>query len=177
MKAEVIRVLSFDISLSSPGVAVVELRGGKAKVISVSHVKTDAKQPYAVRSRMIESWAHLFIAGHQSKSKPYDVVVRERYAGKFGLLAMFSAHAAVDRALFDYGLAELLDTEKPIPQQTVKKQVVGKGRAEKSEVENAVRQLTDYLGEFKTDDTSDAVAIALCWAIQNGRIEHIKLTN
>ncbi|PJH69379.1 hypothetical protein CVR96_26630, partial [Salmonella enterica subsp. enterica serovar Typhimurium] len=66
---------------------------------------------------------------------------------------------------FDFGLA---DTEKPITQQSVKKQVVGKGRAEKEEVEEAVRKLTKYKGEFKSSDESDSVAVALCWAIKNG---------
>lgn len=169
MKADM-RVLSFDLSIARPGVALVEIKDGKAKVIAVSNVKTDAKQPYAVRGKSIESWAHLFIAENFRKGRKqgFDVIVRESYAGRFGHHPIFSAWAAVDRALNDFGLA---DTTKPIAQQSVKKVVVGKGRAEKEEVAEAVRRLTGYSGDFASSDESDAVAIALAYAIQNGLIE------
>lgn len=162
--SNITRILAFDISMSSPGAAVVEIRNGKPLVVAVSHIKTDAKQPYAFRCKTIESWAHLFIAANKTHKKPYDVIVREKYMGKFGLHPMFSAHAVVDKTLFYFGI---YDTEKPIAQQSVKKLVVGKGRAEKEEVEEGVRKLTGYDGEFATSDESDAVAIALACAINH----------
>lgn len=162
------RILAFDISLSQPGAAVVDVKGGRAKVIDVSNVKTDAKQPYAVRGKTIESWAHLFIAKNYSARTPYEVIVREKYAGKFGHHSIFTGWAAVDRALNDYSLK---DTENPIPQQTVKKVVVGKGKAEKAEVADAVRRLTSYEKDFASSDESDAVAIGLCYAIQSGLLK------
>lgn len=161
-----IRILSFDLSIARPGAAVVEIRNGKAKVIAVSNVKTDDKQPYAVRGKTIESWAHLFVGAHVKRG--YDVILRESYAGRFGHHPIFSAWAAVDRALNDFGL---VDTEKPIAQQSVKKAVVGRGKAEKEEVAEAVRRLTGYSGEFASSDESDAVAVALAYAIQNGLIK------
>ena len=164
--ASKIRILAFDISLSSPGVAVVEITNGKPTVRAVSHVKTDAKRPYAARSKTIESWAHLFISDNLQKG--FDVVLRENYMGKFGLHPMFSAHAAVDRALYDFGL---VDTTKPIAQQSVKKAVVGKGKAEKEEVAEAVRKITGHTGKFATSDESDACAIALAYAVQNGLLK------
>ena len=160
------RVLSFDISLASPGAAIVEIKNGSPKIIEVSHIKTVPKQPYPIRSKTIESWAHLFIERHLKKG--IDVVVREKYVGKFGIHPIFTAHAAIDNSLFYFGLS---DTTKPITQQSVKKAVVGKGRAEKEEVAGAVRRLTGYSGEFASSDESDAVAIALAYAIQNGIIE------
>ena len=45
---------------------------------------------------------------------------------------------------------------------------MGKGRAEKSEVEEAVRKWTGYDGEFARDDESDAVAIGIALAVQQG---------
>lgn len=166
MPANNVRILAFDLSIACPGVAVVEIKGGKASVVAVSHVKTDAKLPYAIRGKTIESWAHLFIGAHLKKG--FDVVLREKYAGKFGHHPIFSAWAAVDRALEDFGLG---DTEKPIAQQSVKKAVVGRGKAEKEEVAEAVRRITGYADEFATSDESDAIAIALAYAIQNGMID------
>ncbi|WP_181349428.1 crossover junction endodeoxyribonuclease RuvC [Thalassobacillus sp. CUG 92003] len=169
-KAPTIRILTFDISLSRPGAAVLEYKNGTAKIIALSHVRTDAKQPYAVRGKTIEAWAHLFIADNQTPSRPYSVILREKYSGKFGNHSIFTAHAGIDRAMFDFSLA---DTAKPIPQQSVKKLVVGKGRAEKAEVEAAVRELTGFSGEFAYDDESDAAAIGLAWLIREGYLEGI----
>lgn len=160
------RVLAFDISLSSPGAAVLEMdKKGAVKVIAVSHTKTSDKEPYAVRGAQIEHWAHLFAREH--KKRGYDVIGREAYAGKFGNHSIFSAWAAVDRGLH-YLLLE--NSHKPIPQSTVKLLVVGKGIATKDEVEEAVRRITGYEGEFKTDDESDVVAIGLAILMQLGHI-------
>lgn len=171
MATKAIRILAFDISLSQPGAAVVEISNGKAKIIAKTNVKTNTKESYAERARNIYAWAHMFMRDNRTKKKPYDVIVREKYSSKFNNHSIFSAHSAVDRALFDLNLA---DTADPIPQQTVKKHVFGKGKAEKNELEQAVRDMTDFIGDFGSDDESDAVAIALCYAIQNGHIKGVK---
>lgn len=172
-KPKPIRILGWDLSLTSPGAGVVDIINGKPKVIAHSHVKTPAELDYAVRGRIIESWARLFIQEHyrkpgRQKLLPFDYIIREKYSGSFGHHSMYTAHVAVDRALHDFGV---YDTEKHIAQQSVKKLVVGKGRAEKDEVEQAVRDLTGYTGEFKSSDESDAVAIALAHAIRLGLIQ------
>jgi crossover junction endodeoxyribonuclease RuvC len=165
------RILAFDTSLSCPGAAVLDYDPKKrtVKVIAVSHTKTNDKDPYAIRGAQIEHWAHLFARAHQKRGGGYDVIVREAYAGTFGHHSMFSAWAGVDRGLNYIGLAI---KEKPIGQSKVKKQVVGKGKAEKEEVAEAVRKLTGYEGEFATFDESDAVAVALAYLLLEGMIEH-----
>ncbi|MFD1453256.1 crossover junction endodeoxyribonuclease RuvC [Oceanobacillus sojae] len=159
-------ILGLDLSLSCPGFAIVEVSEGTSKILAVSHVKTNAKHDYAVRGRVIESKLRTFLA--ENKGERVTYVCREKYAGKFGHHSIFTAHAAADRALHDFGL--LPDSCKPIAQQSVKKAVCGKGRAEKEEVEEAVRKITGYTGEFATSDESDAVAIALAFAINEGLI-------
>lgn len=161
------RVLAFDISLGLPGVAVVEVRKGKPFIIAVGSVKTDGKESYAARTKHIEAYMYLFIREHYGKG--FNAVVREGFAGKMPNVnyAIFSAWNAIDRALSDYGLAV---TEKAIGQATVKRLVFGKGKAEKREVEAAVREWTGYTGEFATPDESDAAAIALAYLINEGVI-------
>lgn len=165
-KAKPVRILGLDLSLSSPGIGLLEVKDGKPSVIAHSHVKTNADHDYAVRGRIIESHIRIFLATHAKKG--FDYRVREKYAGKFGHESIFTAHSAADRALHDFGL--LPDSCKPVAQQSVKKVVVGKGKAEKEEVEEAVRKWTGYKGEFATSDESDAVAIALWFAIKTGLI-------
>lgn len=161
------KILAFDTSMSCPGVAVVEVTRGKPIVVAVSHVVTDSKQPHGLRAEIVEAWATLFIAKHGAK---FDVIVREDFQGRSSRQnhPVFSAWGAIDQALNKFGLAF---TSPAISQSDVKKTVVGKGKAEKDEVAVAVRRLTGYKGEFVTDDESDAVAIALAWAIKNGLIK------
>lgn len=168
-KPQSTRILAFDTSLSSPGAAIVEVATGKPRIIAVSHVKTNDKQTHALRSQIVYSWALLFLDKHIGK-RGFDVIVREDFQGRSSVQnhPVFSAWSAVDRALAEFGLKF---TAKPISQSRVKLLVTGSGKAEKVDVERAVRELTGYTGEFAADDESDAAAVALAYAIQNGLIK------
>ncbi|MDA1635228.1 crossover junction endodeoxyribonuclease RuvC [Bacillus cereus] len=122
-------------------------------VIDVSHVKTKNTEPIALRTKHIEAWAHLFIR----KYVPYDLIVREGFISKIPLTnyTVFSTWNTVDRALNDFRLK----VDDSIGQASVKKKLLGKGRAEKEEVEAGVRKYVEWDGEFKTSDESDAYAI------------------
>lgn len=165
-----IRVLAIDTSLGRPGAAVVRLNKDSTLVVeAVSHTKTDDSDSYVVRGAQLEHWLHLFVRENfgSRSTKGFDAVVRESYSGKFGHYPIFTAWAGVDRGLSHLGLHV---TEKAIPPSTVKRLVVGKGVATKDEVEQAVRNITGYSGEFKVDDESDAVAVALAYLMQAGHI-------
>jgi len=161
------RILAFDTSMSSPGAALVEISRGNARIIDVSHVTTTSSQPHGLRAEIVEAWATLFIAKHGIK---FDEILREDFVGRTSRQnhPVYSAWGAIDQALNKFGLKV---TQQPISQSKIKRLVVGKGKAEKDEVEAAVRRLTGYAGEFATDDESDAVAVALAWAIENGLIK------
>lgn len=160
---KVYRVLSIDTSLGSPGIAVLDVINGKPKLIDVSHVKTSSKEPIALRTQIIEAWALLFIR----KYAPFDLIVREGFASKIPHTnyTVFSAWNAVDRALNSFGLK----VHDSIGQASVKKKLLGKGRAEKEEVEAGVRRFVEWDG-FKTSDESDACAIGLAYLIDKGII-------
>jgi crossover junction endodeoxyribonuclease RuvC len=163
------RILSFDTSMSRPGVAVIEIKRNKPHIVATSHVITTASQPHGLRAEIIESWATLFVAEHGAK---FDEIVREDFQGRSSRQnhPVFSAWGAVDQALNKFGLNF---TTPAISQSKVKRLVVGKGKAEKDEVERAVRQLTGYKGEFGSDDESDACAVGLAYAIEQGLIKGV----
>lgn len=52
---------------------------------------------------------------------------------------------------------------------TIKLQVAGSGKATKEEVQLKIKQLFPKIGDFETLDASDAVAIALCGAMEKKR--------
>lgn len=144
------RVLSIDTSLGCPGIAVIDVINGKPELIDVSHVKTKSTEPIALRTQIIEAWALLFIR----KYAPFDLIVHEGFSSKIAYTnyAVFSAWNAVDRALNSFGLK----VDDSIGQASVKKKLLGKGRAEKEEVEAGVRRYVEW-DKFKTSDESDEV--------------------
>jgi crossover junction endodeoxyribonuclease RuvC len=176
------RQLAFDTSLGAPGVALIEVgRNGKPKIIDVSHVKTDSKQPIALRQSIVESWATLFIAKHAGKG--FDCIGREDFHGMSSQqnFPVFAAWAATEQAVHAFGLAfdkyewttqkGKRKADHGVGQGRAKLIVAGSGAASKEEVAEAVRRLTGYDGEFAKDDESDACCIALAYLIENKIIE------
>jgi crossover junction endodeoxyribonuclease RuvC len=176
------RILAFDTSMSSPGVALIELRKGKPVILDLANVKTSADQSHGLRAEIIEAWATMFIAKHGGK-RGFDIILREDFNGQSSAqnYPVFAAWSGIDRALSKFGWKFEKWTEEtkggrkktslgPSPSK-VKLIVTGSGKATKEEVEAAVRRLTGYIGEFACDDESDAAAIALAYLINEGMIE------
>jgi crossover junction endodeoxyribonuclease RuvC len=161
------RVLAYDTSLSAPGVALIQVKAGKASIIDCSHVTTTTEHSHAVRSEIVYAWSTLFLRKHAKKG--FDVIIREDFQGRSSVqnFPVFSAWAAVDRSLENFGLAF---TVKPISQSQMKLKTVGSGKATKEEIEEAVREITGYTGEFAKNDESDACAIGLAYLIREGVI-------
>lgn len=169
-----LRLLAFDTSLSSPGVAVLTVdKRGKPTIEALSHVKPDVKAPYALRTEIVESWATLFIAQHKP---PFQYVVREDFHGMSSAqnYPVFAAWTGTELAAHKFGLAfdkyvttvrGRKKTTQGMSQSAIKREVTGKGTADKDEVAAAVRRWTGYTGEFACDDESDAVAVGLAWLI------------
>lgn len=178
-----LRVLAFDTSMSAPGVAIIEVKKRKATVIALSHTTTDSKsQSHALRAEIIEAWATMFLAQHAKK--PFDIVIREDFNGMSSAqnYPVLAAWSGIERACekFHVGpFVKWVEIHKngrkktmfgPSPSK-VKLIVAGSGKAEKHEVEKAVRKWTGYTGEFAKDDESDAVAIGLAYLIEEGLID------
>lgn len=172
------RVLAFDTSMSGPGVSLVDFKRGKPKLLDVSSIKTTSTQPLAVRFDIVQSWATLFLANHARKG--FEVVGREDFHGMSSQqnYPVLAAWAATERAvhLFDHEFDKYVyfttkgkrKSGHGVSQSRAKTLVVGKGKAEKPEVDAAVREITGFTGDFANDNESDAVCIALAYGIQLG---------
>ena len=180
-----VRVLAFDTSLTSPGVAIITVdKRGKPIITAMSHVKPDGKASYALRADIVESWATLFIAEHVAKG--FDYVVREDFHGMSSAqnYPVFAAWTGTELAAHKFGLAfdkhttiqksGRKKTKHGMSQSEVKLIVVGKGVATKDEVADAVRRWTGFTGEFACDDESDACAVGLAKLIHEGAIDVAK---
>jgi crossover junction endodeoxyribonuclease RuvC len=158
------RYLGLDLSLSAPGFAVIEVIDGVPRLLHVSHRKTNAKHTHGQRLADIQA-ALLEIIGEYY---PFEAIIREKG---------FSRHAATTQTLFKVvGVSDLTFADEgaivEIPPTTVKKLVTGDGKADKAEVERAVRHRLALPDEytFAKDDESDAAAVVLAYLIQTGKI-------
>lgn len=169
-----IRILSFDIS-ASPGVAVLEIKGGEPRLIYVDHVVTDAGATDSQRYEYVRSLATKAVYEH----RPFDRIVREKFikgGSKRSTQLVFGAWSSIDMALGAFGYS--VSDKDEIVASRVKKNVGGKGGASKAEVaEGVIRILGEEVREHLytergrlIDDRADAVAIALAWAMQEGLI-------
>lgn len=155
------RYLGLDLSLSSPGFAVLTLHEGVPIVLETSHVKTDAKASHGQRLIQIQSELLRLVDLYG----PFEKVIREKGFSRFAATTqtLFKVVGVSDLVLRDYKIHE-------IPPTTVKKAVTGDGKADKSEVADAVHKICriDRADYFKTDDESDACAVVLAYLIQKG---------
>src|SRR5690625_6279180 len=98
------RILSLDIS-ASPGVAVLEIKDGKAKLIAVDHVVTDSSATDSQRYEYVRALATRMIY----ENKPFDKIVREKFirgGSKRSTQLVFGAWSTIDMALgaFNYSV-------------------------------------------------------------------------
>src|SRR5690625_2077035 len=124
------RILSLDIS-ASPGVAVLEIKDGKAKLIAVDHVVTDSSATDSQRYEYVRSLATRMIY----ENKPFDKIVREKFirgGSKRSTQLVFGAWSSIDMALGAFGYS--VDDKDEIVASSVKKLIGGKGGASKEEV-------------------------------------------
>lgn len=168
VKAKAIRVLGLDLSLTSPGFAVIEVKSGKPALIKTANFTTTSDTQQALRYEEIEAFTLLFIRDN----KPFDVIAREIWPPSRNYAQNNKIHgswAAVERALSRYGY----EVSEHLTPSNVKKTVTGNGAAKKPEVAEHVRKILG-LGEdykFDSDDHSDAAGIALAYLIREGLIK------
>ncbi|MCY1105827.1 crossover junction endodeoxyribonuclease RuvC [Shouchella clausii] len=162
-KPKPFRILGLDLSITSPGFAVVDVKKGAPSLVTTAHFTTAAATPQALRYEEIEAFALLFIRDHM----PFDVVVREIWPPSRNYAQNNKIHgtwASVERALHRYGY----EVDVHVTPANVKKTVTGNGSAKKPEVAQGVRDILrldeDYA--FKTDDHSDAAAVALTYCVR-----------
>ncbi|MFB5568633.1 crossover junction endodeoxyribonuclease RuvC [Bacillus cereus] len=158
------RFLGLDLSMSSAGVAVIDLVDGALELRTAYRIKTNPKQRHGQRLNQIAQELRSTLKEYE----PFDTIVREKGFSRFAATtqALFKVVGVSDLVLRDYHIVELSPT-------TIKKIMTGSGKAGKEEVELAVRDVLglgeDYI--FISDDESDACAVILAYLLENGILE------
>jgi crossover junction endodeoxyribonuclease RuvC len=162
------KILALDLSLSSPGYAVLGVnKEGKPVLVEVGHIKTTGKLGYGGRLHQIDTMIDQVL----SRNDGIEVIVREKGFSRFAAVtqALFRVVGVADLRAFNHGFRKVVE----IAPSAVKKMIAEHGKATKDAVEIGVRNilcLPEYF-EFGTDDESDAIAVGLTYYFAHSLIE------
>jgi crossover junction endodeoxyribonuclease RuvC len=150
-------VIGIDPGLAATGWGVVRFDGSRFLHIGHGVVKTDPETPLPQRLRII----HTAIKKLLAKYGPSEAGVEELFFSRNTSSAMQVAHAR--------GVVLLALGERGIPvgcysPQHVKQAVIGRGRADKDQVQRLVGVVLGLAEVPGPDHAADALAIAICHA-------------
>jgi len=147
------RVLGIDPGSQRTGWGVVQLEGTRLLPVGAGTIAVSAKLPLPARLRRIHDELQRIVEAHQ----PEVVAVEEIFFAKYANAALKLGHAR--------GVALLVAAESDLavheyPPAIVKRTVVGRGAAAKTQVGQLVRALLG-LSAPPEEDAADALAVAI----------------
>lgn len=148
------RILGLDPSLSSTGWGVVEVENNRVHYVADGFIPTNAQKPIEQRLKEINDALREVIETYHPDEAAIEQVFLN--ANPSSTMRLCMARGVVIMTPAQYGLS--VTEYEP---NKVKKAIVGVGRAEKTQVEAMVKVLLPGC-KPKNNDSSDALAIALC---------------
>ena len=148
------RILGLDPSLSSTGWGVIETENNRVRYIADGFIPTDNKLPIEQRLKAINDVLREVIETYHPEEAAIEQVFLNANPTSTMKLSMARGVVIMTPAQFGISVTEYEPNK-------VKKAVVGAGKAEKFQVEAMVKILLPGC-KPKNNDSSDALAIALC---------------
>ncbi len=149
------RILGIDPGLITTGYGVVDIDGGKVKVIEAGIIQPNTKDAFERRIAKV----HKHIVGILDVHKPVSVVLEKLYSHHaHPTTASILGHV---RGVICLAVAQ---SNTPLVEQSVKrirKALMGNGNATKGQVQQFVKRLLKIEKAEMALDTSDALALAL----------------
>lgn len=161
------RIIGIDPGYAITGFGVIEYEGNHFELVEAGAIETKAGVPFPIRLEKIYDDMMELIA----KYKPDAISIEELF---FNTNTTTAIGVAQGRGAVLIAAAK---TNTPIYEYTplqVKQAVVGYGRAEKKQVQLMVQRILNLEKIPKLDDTTDAMAIAMCHAHSYRFAEPIK---
>ncbi len=156
-------ILGIDPGLAIVGWGVVEYSDNKFRALGYGAITTPAG--IDVEQRLIQIYDGL--DGIIKKYKPDEIAVEELFFNTNQKTAIAVAEAR--GVILLCGIKNKVPLYEYTPLQ-VKQAVVGYGRADKKQVITMTNMLLDLKKSPKLDDTSDALAIAVCHGHTSGSV-------
>lgn len=149
-------ILGVDPGLQRTGWGVISYIGNRLKHINNGVIKTDSKQELASRLVTIEEELGTIIDHY----RPSMAAIEQIFSNKDAVATIKLAQA---RAIALYAVQKRHIKPYEYAPNTVKKTVVGKGHADKHQVQHMLSVLFPAV-KFKNADAADALAIAVTGA-------------
>ena len=157
-------ILGIDPGLQVCGYAVVEAARLETTLVEAGVFRTDGKAELHERLNQIAADIEQVLTAH----RPSQVAVEELYAHyKHPRTAILMGHA---RGVILQQCAETRAEVKSFAATRIKKSLTGNGRASKGQMQRAIRTMLGLSEVPEPADVADAIAIALCCANENQRM-------
>ena len=161
------RILGIDCGSERTGFGVIESDGRSHRLIAADTIVTSPKKPLSERLLAIATGLREAINLHQPEMAAIE-----------GVFHAVNTQTAIKLAHVR-GVAMLMIAEAQLPvgeysPMEVKTSVVGYGRAEKEQVQLMVQTILRLPAVIKSQDASDALAVAICHATRAGYAERVK---
>ena len=153
--------IGFDPGLATTGYGVIRMAEGKWEAIAGGVIKTKKDTPRADRLRTLHQEARSLIESYA----PIGVAIEEVFFATNARTAMRTAEARGVLLMAAAGVSVRGYT----PLQ-VKKRITGYGKATKAQVQAMVKRLLSLAETPKPDDMADALALALCYLLEEGGV-------
>ncbi len=155
------RVLGVDPGLRTTGYGVVDADGGALRLIEAGVIEPDPK--LALEERLAQ--LHRSMAEIVAEVRPDVMIVEELWSAyRNPSTAVLMGHA---RGVLYLAAAQQRVVVHPLAHSLVKRALVGSGAARKEQVKSMVVQLLRLGTRPHPDDVSDALALAIAWALRS----------
>ena len=151
------RIIGIDPGTGILGFGVIDVQGGKTKLVTAGVITTPAHTPLADRLEEI----YLELTNIIAETKPEMMAIEQLFFARNVTTAMSVAHARGVAMLT--GKQAKLTIEEYTPLQ-IKQSLTGYGKADKKQVQEMVRIQLGLKDVPKPDDCADALAAAIMCA-------------
>lgn len=165
-------IMGLDLSLNSTGISIIEiLNNREVKILNEERVRNDFINPSNRGEKLFKIYYGIeelldIYAGTSL------IIVKEKGFTKFtkATQALFEVSGVTELVMFCNNRV----IEDEITPTSVKKYITGNGKASKEDVDKGLREylIREQKGyKFTSNDTSDATAVAIAYAIKNKLLE------
>ena len=158
--SQTIRIIGIDPGLRRTGWGVVESSGSRLSFVGAGTIRPDEGDTLAKRLCAI----HDALAGIVQSFAPDEAAVEATFVNRDAAATLKLGQARGVAMLVPARAGILVAEYAP---NAVKKAIVGAGHAEKAQIRMMVSVLLPR-AEFDTDDSADALAVAICHAHHRG---------
>lgn len=151
-------VLGIDPGFARLGYGIIDFTKSKYKVIEYGTISTKAGEPLPERLKKISDDLEGVI-------EKYNIEVASIEDLFFNTNTKTAIHVAEARGVILYTLVKHGIKIKEFTPLQVKQALVGYGRADKLQIKNMVKKFLKLKDMPKLDDTTDALAIAICYTL------------